>query len=164
MQFRKGYNLKTALPRLSLGSGSTKKFVLCVFFLLPVAGFAQDVKNETGMCYRTIAGHLTYQSPTESTAVLIRCFDEVLAQCAMKEAFTECLEASIASITRALEVGKNRFDQSTLQSALPGRTAAWENFVTSLQKLQQMDALNTDAHVAKLRASFITSMKLDELR
>ncbi|MDG2339582.1 MAG: hypothetical protein P8L32_00085, partial [Paracoccaceae bacterium] len=108
-----------------------KQLILGVILLFPTVGLAQEVRNEKGICYRTIAGLGTYQAPADTATILIQCFDAALAQCALEDTFTDCLEASTGSFMAALEIGRNSFDQSTLQTALPGRRYAWIDFETS---------------------------------
>lgn len=141
-----------------------KHLVFTLAILIPSLGYSQEVKNKDGLCYRIISGVETHQTPADALPILIQCFDGVLAQCALEDSFSDCLESSNQSIMEALTTGHKKFDQTSLQSDLPGRRNSWEEFETNLSNLKSMVNLDTDSQVSKFRALFVAVMKLNDLR
>ena len=147
-----------------LGEKSVRYQLIFLVLLIPQFTQAQEVLNDTGICYQTLAGLEIYPQQQVSEEVIAGCFDDALAQCAANTDFTECITLSNAKIMEALEVAYTDFDQNSLEAALPGRRLAWESFENALLNLREQEMVSADGQMEKLRLLFSAATKINSLR
>lgn len=135
-----------------------------LILLLPSLSSAQDLLNESGLCFRVLSGSPDGMSTDEAEQVTVDCFDEALSICALQSDFVDCVARANNAALQALEIARMNFDETSLKSALPGRKRAWDDFEESLAAAVSIQGSGANAQMARLRASLRSALKYNDLR